>query len=615
MAPPPEDPTTDESSTGDLGTFNRWLCVSRLRASGAVAAFAVGLSWVDPRALDRVAVLAVCAGLAITSIFGLGWRRLGRFPVLFFYCQTMIDVVAITVGIGSSIAGPTAVLFHLIYSLVIVPASLFSGLAGFTFATVATIGHELLLGFERGFSLGTLAGVESLVPTFLFYLLAQQAIFYGSHLHHKNRMLTALAGRLKESRQKLAAEGRLSAALVDAAQTLSATLDAPVLLDHLTRTTREHLCADWSATFLVDAARGVFRLAAATDAQIASTELSRIEFPIASWSAVGRVSAHRVVVLSGEPAESTPELFTGDRRLSTVLLAALHKDGDMVGFLAVGYASVLVESSDWALRLLAGIAEHATVVLHNAHLLEEVRQASALKSEFVGAISHELRSPLNVVLGYLEMALDGGLGPLAPELADALRRTRRQSVELLELITALLDLNRLEAGRLPVHHARVAIGDLLGAIVQHIPENWQRSGVDVRLDLSADLPVVDTDAQKLKTIVRNLVHNALKFTDRGHVTVGARVGAADEVVITVADSGRGIPADAVPYVFDMFRQVPGSGGGGVGLGLHIVQRFVEVLGGTVSIASEVGVGSTFTVTLPRTSLSTDDARSASADAA
>jgi signal transduction histidine kinase len=614
MGAPSDDPITGESSTGDLGTFNRWLCISRLRAAGAVAAFAVVVSLLGVTTIDGVGVLAVCAALCVTSLIGLGWRRLCTAPVPFFYTQTVIDIIGITVGIGSSASGEVAVLFHLIYALVIVPASLFSALAGFTFATVATIGHEILLTLERGLTLRTLLSIESLVPTFLFYLVAQQAVFYGSHLHNKNRMLAALAGRLKESRQKLAAEGRLSAALVDAAQTLSATLDAPVLLDHLTRTTREHLCADWSATFLVDSERGVFRMAAATDAQIASTELSRIEFPIPSWSAVGRVTAHRVVVLTGEVAESTPEVFTGDRRLSTVLLAALHKDGDMVGFLAVGYTSILIESSDWALRLLAGIAEHATVVLHNAHLLEEVRQASALKSEFVGAISHELRSPLNVVLGYLEMALDGGLGPVAPEMADAFRRARRQSVELLELITALLDLNRLEAGRLPVHRTNVAIGELLQTIVQQLPENWQREGVEIRLDLADTLPVVETDAQKLKTVVRNLVHNALKFTERGHVTIGARVLHDGGLAITVADSGRGIPAEAVPYVFDMFRQVPGSGGGGVGLGLHIVQRFVEVLGGSVELSSEVGVGTCFTVTLPPGALTSDETRPATAPA-
>jgi len=98
--------------------------------------------------------------------------------------------------------------------------------------------------------------------------------------------------------------------------------------------------------------------------------------------------------------------------------------------------------------------------------------------------------------------------------------------------------------------------------------------------------------------VRNLIHNALKFTERGHVTLSVQNTPGGGVEITVADSGRGIPPEAVRYVFEMFRQVPGSGGGGVGLGLHIVQRFVQVLGGSVRVSSQIGVGTRFMVTLP-----------------
>src|SRR5437870_12365702 len=598
MGTPTDGPPAGESSTSDLGAFNRWLCLTRLRAAAAVAAFATVITPLGLATINLVAVFAVCGGLALTSLVGLAVRPLRRVPVPFFYAQTAVDLLAITLGIGCSTSGQPAVTFHLIYALVIVPASLFSSPAGITAATVATIGHELLLVMERGFSPGAFVGVESLVPVFLFCLIAHQTAFYGSHLHEKNRILTGLADRLKESRQSLAAEGRLSAALVDAAQTLSASVEAPELFDHLTRTTREQLCADWGATFLVDLERNTFHLAAATDSQLSSSELSRIEFPLSSWSAVGRLSIHRVVVLNGRLAECTPAVFTGDRKLATVLLASLHNHGAMVGFLAVGYTELLVESSEWALRLLAGIADHATIVMHNAQLLEEVRQASALKSEFVGAISHELRSPLNVILGYLEMALDGGLGTIGSELEDALRRARRQSIELLELITALLDLNRLEAGRLPVHRTPVAVTELLRTVFQQLPENWGRAEVEMRLDLATDLPVIDTDAHKVKTVVRNLIHNALKFTEHGHVTLSAQTTVGGGVEITVADSGRGAPPEAVRYVFGMFRQVPGSGGGGVGLGLHIVQRFVQVLGGSVRVSSQIGIGTRFTVTLP-----------------
>ena len=238
-------------------------------------------------------------------------------------------------------------------------------------------------------------------------------------------------------------------------------------------------------------------------------------------------------------------------------------------------------------------------MLHNAHLLDEVRKASQLKSEFVGAISHELRSPLNVILGYVEMMRDQALGPVSDEQRDALGRTRDQALALLEMIVALLDLNRLEAGRLPVENAPVDVDRLLVDVIEQLPESWRRPSVDVRLErAAAPLPLLDTDRGKLKTVVRNLVHNALKFTDAGHVTLGAGRTAGGDVMIRVRDTGRGIPAAARAYIFDMFRQVPNSGGGGVGLGLHIVRRLVEALGGTVDVESEVGVGTCFTITLP-----------------
>src|SRR5262249_45090039 len=144
----------------------------------------------------------------------------------------------------------------------------------------------------------------------------------------------------------------------------------------------------------------------------------------------------------------------------------------MVGFLAIGWTAPLGAAREWAHTLLAGIAEHATVVLQNARLLEEIRQASALKSEFVGAASHELRSPLNVILGYLEMGLDHALGPNTPEMYEAIRRCHRQPRNLVEISAARLGLNRFEARRFLVEGTPVVINGLLGEIVEQGPETW-----------------------------------------------------------------------------------------------------------------------------------------------
>jgi signal transduction histidine kinase len=280
-----------------------------------------------------------------------------------------------------------------------------------------------------------------------------------------------------------------------------------------------------------------------------------------------------------------------------LVLAALFREEVLVGFLAVGWVRPPAELQV-AVELLSGIVQHATVVMRNARLLEEVRRASDMKSEFVGAISHELRSPLNVMLGYFEMLLDGGLGELRPEQTNAIERARRYAIALNEMIVALLDLNRLEAGRLPLDRVRVDLAQLLAQIIRELPENWRRPEVELRTVVAHDLPLIETDPGKLKTVIRNLLHNALKFTHEGAVIVEACVTPSGGIAISIADTGRGIPPEAMGYIFDMFRQVPGAGGGGVGLGLHLVRRLLDVLGGRIAVESEVGRGSRFTITLP-----------------
>jgi signal transduction histidine kinase len=598
MGAPPTGSEASGSSLGDLVTFNRWLCLTRLRAAGAVLLFTLVLRSLGVATIAVPGVALVCTGLFLVSAVGLTSRTLAEAPRLFFYLQSFADLAGITLGIGWAVQGLDALVFRPIFALVIVPASLISVPSGLAMAAAATLAHEALLAWERGLSTTTLLGSESLTPCFLFFLLAQQCFFYGEHLKRKNTALGRLAERLEESRRRLAAEARTSAALLDVARTLSATLEAPELLARVNSTTRAQLGADWSGTFLVDVEHATFHLAAVTDADAGWGELGALELPMRGWAPVERLLTEPVVVLTGAAAERTGGLFAGGRSLATVILAGLTREQRLLGFLAVGFATPPAPEH-WAAEFLTAVAQHATIVLRNARLLEEVRLASAMKSEFVGAISHELRSPLNVILGYLEMLLDPELGPLNAPQADALERTRRQALALLEMITALLDMNRLEAGRLPVERAPVSVRALLDEVCEQIPAGWRRPGIRLEIAVAPDVPVIETDAGKLKTVIRNLVHNAFKFTEQGQVTLGAGVTTDGDVTIRVADTGRGIPPAAIGYIFDMFRQVPGAGGGGVGLGLHLVRRLLQLLGGTIRVTSELGKGSCFTITLPR----------------
>jgi signal transduction histidine kinase len=212
-------------------------------------------------------------------------------------------------------------------------------------------------------------------------------------------------------------------------------------------------------------------------------------------------------------------------------------------------------------------------------------------------MSHELRTPLNVIMGYTEMLEDAA----TDDPAAALARIRNASRELLELIEATLDLNRLESGIDATRIEPVRLDALAVELAEELGAVPRPAAV--QLAWSA-IPAVTlaTDRRKLRTVVKNLVGNALKFTAAGRVTVGA-VCNGPTVVLTVTDTGIGIPTAEQPHIFDKFRQVDSSDRrsyGGVGLGLHIVQRLVDQLGGTIAVASEPGAGSTFTVILPRT---------------
>jgi signal transduction histidine kinase len=581
----------------DLAAFNHWLNVSRVRAVAGISAFVVALQLLGIDQVRPLPVLLLCATLFTISVIALrATDERTQTSLTYFTLQTFLDLVAITVGLGVAMSSATSMLFRALYVMVIVPASLISVPIGLSVAAAASAAHALLLAVAHGGVDGMVVGPELLVPPFLFFLVAQQSFFYGGHIARKNRDLHALAARLAEHQESLQTEARTSAALAAVARTLGSDLDAPELLARVTRTALDYLGADWAATFVVDADARTFRLGAVSDPDIPASALGRIPLPLSSWRALERLAPGKVIRLQGLEAAQTPATFTGGTAPQSLLLTGLYREQAMIGLLAIGHDDG--PAPDWASQLLAGIAEHAAVVLHNARLLEEVREASQLKSEFVGAVSHELRSPLNVILGYAEMLHDGGLGAVTADQARALDRTRRHALALLEMITALLDLNRLEAGRLPLQQEATTVTALLEELRDQLPESWRSPDVELRFVSPGDLPAIHTDRGKLKTVLRNLVHNALKFTTRGHVTVSAELSDVGELTFTVADSGCGIPPDALPYVFDMFRQVPGAGGGGVGLGLHIVRRFIDALGGRVHVVSEVGIGSRFRVILP-----------------
>jgi signal transduction histidine kinase len=257
------------------------------------------------------------------------------------------------------------------------------------------------------------------------------------------------------------------------------------------------------------------------------------------------------------------------------------------------------------LRTLAGQAAGA---IQNSQLYEQTKQqavdlekANKVKDEFLGVMSHELRTPLNVIAGYTKIVQDGVLGEINAEQANALDKVTRHSNELLVMVNSIMDATKIEAGGVVVECDELPLSEFLDEL-KLLYEYPLGKDVTLRWHYASSLPGIRTDRDKLKHILQNLINNALKFTESGHVTVSAHhVAGANRVELTVADTGIGIASEDLGLVFEKFRQLDASrtrSQGGVGLGLHIVKTFSEVLGGKVNVTSRIGEGTVFTVTLP-----------------
>jgi PAS domain S-box-containing protein len=239
-------------------------------------------------------------------------------------------------------------------------------------------------------------------------------------------------------------------------------------------------------------------------------------------------------------------------------------------------------------------------LLRRQHIALE--QASALKSQFLANMSHEFRTPLNAILGYTHMLLQGVSGAVTDAQRKSLTRIDSNSRHLLALINDILDITRIEAGRMPLNLTTFAIPDLVDEVMAELEPIIKRSNLSVQARMRGTLPKLRSDRSKVKQIVLNLLSNALKFTPAGRVTITVRHRVRDRLVtISVSDTGVGIPPEDQAKVFEDFRQLdssPARGYGGTGLGLSICRRLAQMLGGTIDLQSQVDQGSTFNLSLP-----------------
>ena len=229
----------------------------------------------------------------------------------------------------------------------------------------------------------------------------------------------------------------------------------------------------------------------------------------------------------------------------------------------------------------------------------EAQAATRSKGLFLAMMSHELRTPLQAVLGYTDLLLLGADDTLALEQREDLGHIHDGAIRMMALIDQLLDLSRLEAGRLEMVQALIDLPEVIEQVRQDIAPQAAAKGLELTIDLPPSLPFALGDPNRLRQVLLNLAGNAVKYTHEGGVFISAFLE-GDGVTIAVRDTGIGIAAEALPAIFEEFRQVDGSMTrpfGGAGLGLAIAQRLVEQMEGGITVESRLGQGSTFSVHL------------------
>ena len=310
----------------------------------------------------------------------------------------------------------------------------------------------------------------------------------------------------------------------------------------------------------------------------------RASFAVAALSGVLYVT---IAILSRRP-------FIAALALGENASIALTSFISTLTFLFVAYLGWLTT------RDLRRALRNATYDLVKAN--EKLQEANRLKTHFLARVSHELRTPLNAIIGYTDMNLAGFYGELNATQRDGLERVKRNSHQLLALINDVLDLSRIEAGRLELQEGVFSPKALVYSVVTTMEPRAQEKGLALDYQVASDLPpALLGDEVRLNQVLINLVDNAVKFTSQGNIHVAAQTSGAGTWTLQVRDTGRGISEREVTHIFEEFRQgedVYSQELGGAGLGLAIARRLVEAMGGTISVQSRLGAGSTFAVTLP-----------------
>ena len=314
-------------------------------------------------------------------------------------------------------------------------------------------------------------------------------------------------------------------------------------------------------------------------------------------------------IIGNEESTSESERLARAFNYNSMIIAPMIRDGNIIGAIGTAHREA-IPFDDKQVTLLKAFAAQAAIAIENVRLFDEIQDknrqlelASQNKSQFVSSMSHELRTPLNAIIGLTEMMVTNA-GRFGTEKAlEPLKRVKTAGTHLLGLINQVLDLSKIEAGKLELNSESVSIAPLVNEVIGTASQLAEKNNNCLVIEAEPNLGSVTTDPMRLRQILLNLLSNACKFTKQGEVKLkaGRVANGGDWIELAISDTGIGMTPEQQAKLFAEFAQADSLTArkfGGTGLGLAISRRLARMMGGDVTVASEPGKGSVFTVRLP-----------------